>query len=351
MQNRAGKQRVLMPKIRNVCFHLSFALLVLVKSQVTLWAADWRGVNLAGGEFNYNPARVSDIYGKHYIYPAKKELQYFSELGATVIRLPIRWERIQPRLNTTLDAIELERIGGVIADAQANKLKVIIDIHNFGKHKGRSIGSPNLPTASFIDLWQRLSDVYGNNPTIIFGLMNEPFDIPALVWAKSAQSTLLEIRKRGARNLVLVPGTAWSGAHSWLKPMRGESNANAFADFRDPANNMAFDFHQYFDTYSSGTTPDCITPAQALKRISVATNWLKAQKRNGFLSEFAVSGKSECQAVMKDVLQHLSDNREWIGWTYWASSPWFGDYMFNVYPAQQIKAPQLETLQPFLRSP
>jgi endoglucanase len=258
---------------------------------------------------------------------------------------------LQPRLNTTLDADQLALINRVIADAQANKVKVILDIHNYGKHNGKSIGSLNLPASSFIDLWQRLADIYANNPTIIFGMMNEPFDIQADDWAKSAQATIVAIRKRGARNLVLVPGTAWSGAHSWYKPLRGESNAKAFADFRDPANNMAFDFHQYFDTYSSGTTADCVGVPQALKRISIATFWLKAQNRRGFLSEFAVSGNPECQAVLREVLQHLSANPEWIGWTYWASSPWFGDYIFNIYPATAEKKPQLNTMQPFLRTP
>jgi endoglucanase len=32
----------------------------------------------------------------------------------------------------------------------------------------------------------------------------------------------------------------------------GTPNADAFANFQDPANNMAFEVHQYLDTDSSG---------------------------------------------------------------------------------------------------
>ncbi len=318
-------------------------------SSVHCLSQQYRGVNLAGGEFNYRAKRPADIYGKNYIYPGAFDIKYVASKGSTVIRLPVRWERLQPALNSPLDADEMARVDRVITEASRSNLAVIIDIHNFGKFKGQSIGLPTVSVDSFLDLWKRLANRYRDNPTVIFGLMNEPFDIAADDWAAVAQKAILAIRATKANNLVLVPGTAWSGAHSWLKPVRGIPNGIALQNFNDPANNFAFDFHQYFDRYSSGTLAECVSPDQAVLRLSVATGWLRRNKAKGFLSEFAVSASPDCQPVMSAALAHVSENKEWIGWTYWASSAWFGTYIFNVYPVNGKTAPQMTTLAPYLQ--
>jgi endoglucanase len=309
---------------------------------------EYRGVNLAGAEFNYSAKRKRDVHGKNYIYPGTLEIKHFAAQGMNVARLPVRWERLQPELGHPLSAAEIERIDRVILDARNSGMSVIIDVHNFGKYKGASIGTPEVPVDAFVDLWQRLAVKYRSVPGVMFGMMNEPFDIDATSWAATAQATLLAIREVNAKNMVLVPGTAWSGAHSWWKPMRGISNARALKDFYDPANNFAFDFHQYFDAHSSGTQPNCISTEQAVARLSVATEWLAENNKKGFLSEFAASRTYQCQLVLAAALAHLKANKNWTGWTYWASSAWFGDYMFNIYPASGSAPVQMKTIAPYL---
>jgi endoglucanase len=313
-------------------------------------AQPYRGVNLAGGEFNGGKIKGPGVYGKNYIYPSPHEMIAFQEMGVTVFRLPIRWERVQWELGSPLVEAEMARIDKVIQFATDRKISVIIDVHNYGKYKRQSIGTGNVGVQDFAMLWQLIASRYRQNPLVIFGLMNEPFDIAAETWVEIAQVATDAIRKTGAVNLVLVPGTAWSGAHSWRKSVVGVSNAEAMEKYRDPMNNFAFEFHQYFDWDSSGTSPNCVKTAEAEKRILVATKWLQDVGGRGFLAEFALSGNAECLELLRATLEHLQNNKQWIGWTFWASSSWFGNYPFNVFPFQTTTPPQLPILQKFLRA-
>jgi endoglucanase len=307
-------------------------------------AVSLTGVNIAGGEFG----GLKAVYATNYIYPDKPQMQAFRDLGVNVIRVPVRWERLQPVLNQPLDPVEMERVDAVIAAATAMGLSVILDIHNYARYARQPIGSAGVPAAALRDLWVRLATRYRGNDAVIFGLMNEPVRISTLAWAQAAQDAVLGIRSTLAGNLILVPGAYWSGAHSWTRKGQTPSNGEALAGLNDPANNFAFDFHQYFDANSSGTTANCISPEVAEKRLQVATDWLRKMGRRGFLSEFGISRTPECGPVLTRALTHLASNREWLGWTFWGSSAWFGSYQFNVNPFQSPQPPQLAILRPFL---
>ena len=302
------------------------------------------GVNLAGPEFG----GLLGTYGKQYFYPGDAEIRAFESLGVTVFRLPVRWERIQPELDGPLDPTELARVDAVVTTATGMGISVIIDIHNYGRYRSQPLGTPAVPGSTLAALWEQLAAHYRGNRLVIFGLMNEPVRIGAGDWAAMASRALLAIRGTGATNLVLVPGTNWSGAHSWLKRVGPQSNAEALGGFVDPGHNFAFDFHQYFDTNSSGTSPLCVPAAEAERRIAVATDWLHEIGGRGFLSEFGVSALPDCQPVLRAALATMAKSPEWIGWTAWGSSAYFGRYPFNLYPLQAVSPPQLTTLRPFL---
>ncbi len=303
------------------------------------------GVNLAGGEFG----GLQAVYGKDYIYPDAAQMQAFRTSGMNVFRIPVRWERLQPVLGGALSPTEMERLDGVVAAATAMGVSVIIDVHNYARYARQPLSSPAVPAASLRNLWERLARQYRDNDRVIFGLMNEPVKISASNWAAIARDSLAGIRATGARNLVLVPGAYWSGAYSWTSLIgRPVSNGQALAGLNDPAGNMAFDFHQYFDPNASGATDRCVTPDQAEKRLAVATSWLRATGNRGMLTEFGVGRSPECAAVLKSALRHLAGNPEWLGWTIWGSSAWFGAYHFNLYPFQSPPPPQLEIMKPWL---
>ncbi len=49
------------------------------------------------------------------------------------------------------------------------------------------------------------------NPKVIFGLMNEPHDLPTENWLTAANVAIAAIRATGATNLITVPGNAFTG--------------------------------------------------------------------------------------------------------------------------------------------
>src|SRR5688500_11083086 len=131
----------------------------------------------------------------------------------SVIRLPFRWERLQPTRRAALDAAELGRLTTTVSHMTDKGASVILDPHNYARYQGQVIGA-GIPNADFADFWARLSAVFRGNSKVIFGLMNEPHSMPTEQWLSAANAAIGAIRNAGATNLILVPGNAWTGAHS-----------------------------------------------------------------------------------------------------------------------------------------
>jgi endoglucanase len=285
------------------------------------------GVNVAGGEFGSK--NIPGTIFRDYIYPDRRTLDYLADAGMTTIRMPFLWERLQRNLGGDVDATELSRIDASVNYANSLGLNVILDPHNFGKYGGQKIGSAAVPDAVFDDFWAQLATHYQGNDKVIFGLMNEPNAIPATTWAHSAQSAVNAIRATGADNLILVPGTAFTGAHNWVK-----QNAAAFATFDDPFDNMAFEVHQYLDTGFAGTSGDCISTTIGADSLRGFTNWLHQTDSRGFLAEFAGGANPTCLSALDNMLAEVTENGDvWLGWTYWAAGAfWNPTYPFSVQP-------------------
>lgn len=299
------------------------------------------GVNLAGGEFN--SGKRPGKYGKDYVYPDAKTAAPFRVMGMNTVRLPIRWERVQREPFGPLSKVEMDRIDKTI-DHLGGFGMVVLDVHNYATYAGKRLDRVERGGAMLADLWRRLAEHYRGSRKVAFGMMNEPNGIGAREWRAIADQSMKAIRATGARNLVLVPGTRWSGAHSWRAGGPG-SNANAFAGFRDPGRNFAFDLHQYLDADSSGTKWECVDPGAAARRLAAATTWLRENRYRGFLGEFGAAANPDCLAALDSLLDTVDRNSDvWIGWTYWAGGPWWGKYPMSVQPAKGQPKPQAAVL-------
>jgi len=328
----------------------SFAPTMIDTSSGQPW---FRGVSLAGAEFAsdmWGGGQLPGTYGVNYTYPTAAELSYFASQRMNTVRLPFRWERLQPQLNLPLDPAELARLDEVVNAATAQGTHVLLDPHNYARWFSWVVGSDTLPNSAFADFWSRLAAHYQGNPKVIFGLMNEPHDMPTEQWVSAANAALLAIRATGATQLVLVPGNAWSGAHAWSKPWYGTPNAQAMLEVVDPGQNMAIEVHQYLDGDSSGGSTECVSPTIGVERLVEFTTWLRQHGRQAFLGEFGGANTPICQAAITGMLDHLVAHRDvWIGWTWWAAGPWWGDYFLSLDPRPDgSEAPQLSWLKPYL---
>lgn len=308
-----------------------------------------RGINLAGAEFG----AVGGAHGQAYAYPSDKTITYFAEKGFTTVRLPFLWERLQPKLNGPFDEGELARLTKAVSAMRALGLKVVLDPHNYARYRGELIGSEKVPVSSFVDFWVRLSKVFKSDQSVIFGLMNEPHGISADAWVDAANAAIASIRQNAAQNLILVPGTAWTGAHSWFGDWYGGANAAALLKLSDPAKRSAIEIHQYSDKDFSGTNKDCTRGAEAAAAVSKLSQWLRENGKQGFLGEFGVPSDPACIASARQMVESVEKDADvWLGWAYWAAGDWWPQTeMLNIQPLNGKDRPQFAALADALNAP
>jgi endoglucanase len=290
------------------------------------------GVNLAGLEFNAGrlPGRVDH----DFVAPTDEELDYWRTLGASTVRVPFLWERLQPDLDGAFDRDHWRLLDGLIDAAAARSMRIVLDPHQYGRRRvdgqAHIIGEGDRVTAAhFASFWRELASRCRNRAHVIFNLQNEPHDQDRSALVRVHNAVIEAIRESGASQLILAPGSSWSGAHSW----RSSGNAEVMLGLRDPAGNLAFDVHQYLDRNSSGTGRDCTPGAGA--RLEPFTRWAREHGKRGFLGEFGAADNQPCLSEFGALLDHISANRDvWIGWTCWGAGPWWPeDYPLKLSPA------------------
>jgi endoglucanase len=335
-------------RIKSSFHHMMTVSAVIALSVLPAQAGEgcFRGINLSGAEFGKLGGRVH----KDYTYPSDPTIQYFAEKGFTSVRLPFKWERLQPKANGPLDADELKLLDDAVTRIKAAGMTVVLDPHNYAEYYGKFLNTPDVPLGVLANLWGRLAAHYANDPKVVFGLMNEPHDMPATQWLPVANASIAAIRKARANNLVLVPGVSWTGAHSWQNDMPGGANGVVMLGVTDPADNYAYEVHQYFDADFSGTKPECSGAAAAIAGVENVTKWLRANGKRGYLGEFGASGDPLCVKAIKDMTGVVEANRDlWVGWAYWVAGDWWSPKEpLNIQPGPSGDRPQLAGLKPYL---
>lgn len=314
-------------------------LLALLAACAPAPAVELAGVNLAGAEFEHDS-----------FWPTPAEMSYFRGKGMNHIRLPFKWERLQPSLGLPFDAAYLAALRQTVDAAKSAGLEVVLDPHNYARFNGAVVGSAGLSNAQYADLWRRLAQEFGDEPELIFGLMNEPHSMSTEAWLAAANAAIAAIRETGAQQLILVPGNAWTGAHSWAQNWYGTPNAQVMGGISDPLDRYAYELHQYFDNDFSGTAAGCRGDAGAAQLQGV-TDWLRSRGKRGYLGEFAGADNPGCRASIESALTFLHANDDvWLGWAWWAAGPAWGEYMFSLEPVgtPPQDRPQMAWLAPYL---
>jgi len=297
------------------------------------------GVNLSGAE--YNAGNTSAQVNTDYVYPNHAELDYYASIGMNVIRMPLAWERLQPVQGGALDPTQLGYIDDIVNYAATKGIKVDLDNHNYAYGYGNMVGSAGTPNSSLADFWSKMASHYAGNSNVIYGIMNEPHDQTATQWESAAQASINAIRATGATQEILVPGSYWTGAHSWTS----SDNSSVMAGITDSGHNMAFELHQYLDADSSGTSTTVVSPTIGAERLSAATSWAQSTGNRLFLGEFGAGSDPASIAALTNELSFMQQHSDvWQGGTYWSGGPWMGSYMFNADPANGVQTAQAQTL-------
>lgn len=218
---------------------------------------------------------------------------------------------------------------------QTHGLYAILDPHNYMRYNdpsqqpatGSVIGNTSDPAAAsteqFKEFWQELSSRYLNNSHVIFGIMNEPHDMPTSLVLQNDQAAIDGIRASGAKQLIIAPGNGYTGGHAWNESSQGDAPSGDYLyKLVDPVGNTAIDIHEYLDYDFSGGHSICNQSFPA--NLAYLTGWLKEHKLKAMITEFGGDNNTMCYDYLTQAVDYMAANDEYIGWTAWAAGPIWG---------------------------
>lgn len=303
------------------------------------------GVNFASGTFSLDGALFSTV-------PA--EWDYYKSKGLTLIRVPFDWQQVQTALNGPLNTPIMNKLDTILSLANARGMKVILDMHNYGKYKDNTqiIGTTAVPYSAYQDVWSKLSAHFAANPnrTAIYGfdIMNEPVGM-GQTWLEGLKYAIAGIRANDMSTYIIVEGKGWAGSQDW-------TNGNSDLWAIDPACRVIYSAHSYWaksnnDGYLSYDAEGAYQNL-GIKKLKPFVDWIKQRKFHGFVGEYGVptnyaSPDQRWHDLLRTSLQYMRDNG--ISGTYWANGRAFPGYPLScdtgTNPPQD--APAMSVLKDF----
>ncbi|GHC06896.1 hypothetical protein GCM10007047_24940 [Cerasicoccus arenae] len=280
------------------------------------------GVNLAGAEFT--TSAMPGTFGTHYFYPSAADFDYYQSKGLNLIRLPFRWERLQPTPNSPLNSAELDRLQQTVALADARGMKVILDMHNYARYYGELIGSANVPNSAYEDVWARIADSFEGNSAIYgYGIMNEPHNTNGQ-WPAAAQAAVDGIRSEDANTWIIVAGDGWSGSANWAV-------INENLNITDSSDLAIYEAHCYLDWDRNGVYAEdydedpLVSSNVGIYQLHSFVQWLKDNNARGFVGEYGVPYDDDrWHIALEKMLRHMGtqgiSGTYWAGGAYWTAS-------------------------------
>jgi hypothetical protein len=289
------------------------------------------GVNIAGGDFSGSGAYPGTL-GTDYWYPRQNDIDMAKAIGAELIRVPFKWDRIQRDtegvLPNALWAPDIAALDASIAAMEARGMRIILEMHNYHKRSltvggvrtSYVVGSPQLPASEFAKVWRLLADHYKDRPSIWgYDLMNEPMGMTTADLVTHYQEAVNAIREVDMKTaIILEGGPNWNHASSW--PTTGAP----LIAVQDPANNLIFSAHCYTDRDQSGTWSHGVTVEAELvgsgkpyatleaalnvgvNRVKPFVDWCVANNVRGLVGEYASPYRTD-EANWNIVTQRMLD--------------------------------------------
>ena len=311
------------------------------------------GVTIAGAEFGSDGLSFCNeepgALGVNYFHNNPWTFNWFHEEGVDLFRVPFRWERIQPLLGGPLEKVEIDRLVRIAEWAEEKGVRVIFDMHNFGRYSIRYqdkivsavinkkydsqvlVSSDNL-----IDVWSKIiraCDAVEVTPWAL-GLMNEPHDMGLGNWRKISRSLVTGIRAMGSHHTLLVAGDGWSSAENWKK------HHGAKTWIEDPLDKVIYEAHVYFDhdgagryglSFSEELRRDPKIYDRPQQRLAPFLKWLKKNNARGIIGEIGVPNSIKpWESIVLEAMVLLQQHD--VEMVYWAAGEWWGDYQMSIQP-------------------
>jgi len=307
----------------------AFLGLAAASTAVAQFSTRLGGVNTAGYDFSVD---TSGDYTPPYTAPPTSQYTHFSAEGANLYRIPFAWQEMTPTLGGTINSTFFELYDATVSAALASSSSayVIVDLHNYARWNGDIVGQGGPTNAQFASIWTQLTEKFGTNDRLIYGLMNEPHDLTVSTWAESLQYVVTELRAAGSTNYLLLPGSNYTSAAA-MPTVAGPYLVN-ITDPLGGTGKLLIDVHQYLDSDNSGTSATCVTNNVAT--LTTLVTWLKANgDRQAILSETGGGNTASCETDLGEELAYVeSAYPNLVGFSIWAAGSFDTSYVLSVTP-------------------
>ncbi|KIJ23905.1 glycoside hydrolase family 5 protein [Sphaerobolus stellatus SS14] len=288
------------------------------------------GVNTAGYDFS---VATDGSFNGTGVSPPVAQYSHFAAEGVNIFRIPFAWQLMTPTLGGTIDPTFFARYDSTVQSALSTGAYVIVDLHNYARWNGQVIGQGGPTNAQFASIWSQIAQKYASTSKIIFGVMNEPHDLPqgTALWAQSVQAAVNAIRAAGATSqVILIPGSSYSSAQTL--PTEAGPDLLKVTDPAGGVGKLVFDVHKYLDSDNSGTHPDCTTDNVSVMQTLVA--WLQQNgNRQALLSETGGGNTASCETYLNNELSYVKANSASIvGFAAWAAGAFATNYTLSLTP-------------------
>ncbi|KAI8624438.1 glycoside hydrolase family 5 protein [Xylariaceae sp. FL1651] len=293
------------------------------------------GVNIAGFDFGCaTNAKLIISQGTcvtTQVYPPLSALggpdgagqmsHFAKDNSMNIFRLPVGWQYLlNNNLGGTLDGGNFGKYDQLVQACLATGASCIVDVN--ARWNGQIIGQGGPTNDQFANVWSQLATKYASKAKVIFGLMNEPHDVPDInAWAKSVQAAVTAIRKvesqaGGSAHMILIPGNDWTSAAAF--PTK---SGPALLNVTNPdgsTTGLVFDVHKYSDSDNSGTHTECTTDNISTAFAPLAA-WLRTNKRQALNSEMGGGNTASCQQYICAQVKYVNQNADvylgYVGWS------------------------------------
>lgn len=301
------------------------------------------GINIAGFDFGCNSdgsctaSAAWPPLTKYYGADGLGQMTHFvQDDGFNVFRLPVGWQFLTNNvLGADLNETNWAMYNDLLTACLSTGASCIIDVHNYARWDKGIIGQGGPTDAQFAQLWSQIATKVASNSKVIFGVMNEPHDVPDIVrWATSVQAAVTAIRKAGATSqLILLPGNNWTSAETFVS----NGSADALNKVTNPdgsVTGLIMDVHKYLDSDNSGTNTECVRNNIDNAWAPLAT-WLRANKRQAFNTETGGGNTASCIQFMCQQVAYQKANADvFLGYVGWAAGNFATGYPLAETPTQ-----------------
>lgn len=248
-----------------------------------------RGVNVQGGTPNLCCGSA--------VFANGAQLDWLKAHGWTHFREQIAWKQLQPTPYGPLDGAYLRMMDDEVQLAAARGEQIAFN--PWDRENGSGQGS--VPLGQLVDLWQKIVRHDAANPSFMAGiwgwdLLNEPDSALTTDFAQDAWNVtyvpalIRAIRQINTTKTIFAPTSAGGYGIYWNRHLAG-------LPFHDPANNLVYEAHFYFDTPPNGTydtTTGGLTPPSdahiGVKRAADFLAWCGLMKVTCDAGEYGVPG-------------------------------------------------------------